>query len=63
MLEVCLAKWWAHLNDVEASYSVTFHGIESDRKLVLHGAHSYTRMNLTGALGSEEVINQVTIHK
>lgn len=55
MLEVCLAKYWSHLGEVEASYSVSFHGVECDRKLVLHGAHSYTRMNLTGALASEEV--------
>ena len=56
VLEVCLAKYWAHLGEVEASYSVTFHGIQCDTsELVLHGAHSFTRLNLTGAIGNEEV--------
>ena len=27
VLEVCLAKWWANIGNVECSYSVTFHGL------------------------------------
>jgi len=63
VLEVCLAKYWANLGTVEASYSVTFHGIHTDKKeLVLHGAHSYTRINLSGALaGSEEVSPDISL--
>ena len=30
ILEVCLAKWWANIGNVECSYSVTFHGISPE---------------------------------
>ena len=47
VLEVCLAKYWANLGTVEASYSVTFHGIHTDKKeLVLHGAHRSDHLSI-----------------
>ena len=30
ILEVCLAKWWANIGNVECSYSVTFHGLSPE---------------------------------
>lgn len=56
MLEVCLAKWWANIGIIKASYSVTFFGIEpSSKEIVFHGADGITRLDLKSSLHSEEV--------
>ena len=60
MLELCIAKWWASLGTIDTSYSVTFHGIQvGTRELVIHGADSYKRVNISGVLGVEEVQSSI----
>ena len=56
LLEVCIAKWWANLGNVNISFNVTFHGISPDSKsIVLHAAEGITRVEATSPLHSEEV--------
>lgn len=46
-MEVCLAKWWASLGNVDLTYSVTFQGVTPEpREIVLHAAESVTRVDL-----------------
>ena len=60
LLEVCIAKWWANLGNVNISYSVTFHGISPDSKsVVLHAAEGVTRLEAISPLHSEEVTEQI----
>jgi len=48
ILEVCLAKWWANIGNVDLSYSVTFQGVVPEpREIVLHAAESIARVDLT----------------
>ena len=59
VLEVCLAKWWAHIGAINCSYSVTFHGLTVERgagEITLHGADGITRMEIASMLHTEEVI-------
>lgn len=58
ILEVCLAKWWAHIGNIECSYSITFHGLTADRgasEITFHGAEGINRIELGSALNNEEV--------
>ncbi len=57
LLEVCIAKWWANLGNVNISYSIHFHGVSPDSKnIFLHAADGITRIEVTSPLHSEEVI-------
>ena len=48
LLEVCLAKWWAHLGSADVKYSITFLGvIPEPKEVVLHGAEAIFRVDLT----------------
>ena len=64
ILEVCLAKWWANIGNVECSYSVTFHGLTPEgrqQELCFHGADSVLRMDVSSGLASEEVAPEIKL--
>lgn len=51
-----MAKWWANIGSINASYSITFQGILPDQKeVVFHGADSIARVNVTSGLHQEDV--------
>ncbi len=58
VLEVCLAKWWAHIGAIGCSYSVTFHGLTLERgasEVVFHGAEGISRIEIASMIHVEEV--------
>ena len=58
MIEICLAKWWANIGTVKASYCITFHGVvpsNCGREIFLHGAHAISRLDLKSQLHAEDV--------
>ena len=64
VLEVCLAKWWANIGNVECSYSVTFHGLTPEgrqQELCFHGADSILRLDVSTGLSSEEVAPEIKL--
>ncbi|KAI8503949.1 tripeptidyl-peptidase II Tpp2, partial [Branchiostoma belcheri] len=55
-VEVCLARWWASLGEVNVNYSVTFHGLQpSITTLNLHAADGITRVDVKSPLKHEDV--------
>ena len=56
IIELCLAKWWANLGSVKASYSITFYGVKPEQKeFVVHGSDGISRIDLSSGLHSEEI--------
>eukprot|EP00058_Branchiostoma_floridae_P017807 XP_002603296.1 hypothetical protein BRAFLDRAFT_119705 [Branchiostoma floridae] len=55
-VEVCLARWWASLGEVNVNYNVTFHGLQpSVTTLNLHAADGITRVDVKSPLKHEDV--------
>jgi len=64
ILEVCLAKWWAHIGPVEASLSVDFHGVSCDggaNEIVMHGAEGVARIEVSSVLRPEEILPEIKL--
>jgi hypothetical protein len=38
-IEVCIAKWWANIGDVNLDYSVTFHGVKPSSSQITVVSH------------------------
>ncbi|XP_060602891.1 tripeptidyl-peptidase 2-like [Ruditapes philippinarum] len=60
-IEVCIAKWWANIGDVNLDYSVTFHGVKpSSSQITVHGGDGVCRFELRSHLKTEDVSPQVS---
>ena len=60
VLEVCLAKWWAHIGTVEVDYTITFHGLSLEgsmgtKELTLVSSEGITRLDVASRIHAEEV--------
>ncbi|XP_053404432.1 tripeptidyl-peptidase 2-like isoform X2 [Mercenaria mercenaria] len=60
-IEVCIAKWWANIGDVNLDYSVTFHGVKpSSRQITVHGGDGVCRFELRSHLKTEDISPSVS---
>ena len=55
-MELSLARWWSVSGNSELNAKLSFHGLHPDQQeVVLHGANSFTRVNVASELGSEQI--------
>lgn len=54
ILEVCIAKYWSNIGESTIRYTIDFHGIKSDKSIVMHSANGVHRLDLT-TFSTEEV--------
>jgi len=62
VIEVCLAKWWANLGNIETEYTVTFYGLlPNPSQLVMHGGEGVYRLDLEGSLHQEDACPEIKL--
>ncbi|KAL1467155.1 hypothetical protein MTO96_026283 [Rhipicephalus appendiculatus] len=55
-LELCLAKWWTNLGDVDVDCTLTFYGLQPNpSRLVMRSSEGVCRFDVTSQLRPEEV--------
>ncbi|KAH7963822.1 hypothetical protein HPB52_023145 [Rhipicephalus sanguineus] len=55
-LELCLAKWWTNLGDVDVDCTLTFYGLQPNpSRLVMRSSEGVYRFDVTSQLRPEEV--------
>lgn len=61
-LELCIAKWWANIGNLLINYSISFHGLHPNQQnIVMQGAESIHRIDVTSLLRYEEILPVVTL--
>ncbi|XP_071798150.1 tripeptidyl-peptidase 2-like isoform X2 [Asterias amurensis] len=62
VLELVVAKWWASLGNTKITYSISFHSLDMNQKMIqMHAANGIYRLDIKSSLRIEEVSPTITI--
>ncbi|XP_022098727.1 tripeptidyl-peptidase 2-like isoform X1 [Acanthaster planci] len=62
ILDLVVAKWWASLGNTKITYSISFHSLDMNQKMIqMHAANGVYRFDVRSHLKIEEVSPTITI--